>query len=135
MTDQQFAQLMSAISVIGKAAAPIAWDSYLVTSGQVQPTPPTAEETSADPGKYYKTAFDPMKGDITSSQVVELFDDPPRHPDAEGNISRPFVGGSYYQWAKADLPAFLRFYQHRNKYPLNLAKLHPEQRVLMGIAS
>jgi hypothetical protein len=134
MTTDEKLDLMIALQQNTIAAlGALKWGSGLVGGDTPKPVAPTPAETSANPGKYYKTDFDPMKGDISSPQVVELFDDPPRQADSEGTIVRPFVVGTYYQWAKADLPSFLRFYQHRNKFALNLNNLHPEQRALMGL--
>jgi hypothetical protein len=132
MTDQQFNAIMGAINALAKNTVPPAqWNSFLVGSGQSQPAAPTPAETADNPGKYYKTKWDTLEGAVPFA-VVECFDENVA-TDSEGNVTRKFVGGTLYQWAKADLPTFLRYYQFRYKNPLNLNNLHPEQRALMGL--
>lgn len=131
MTDQQFNTLLAAIAAIGETVAPAQWDNFLVTSGQVKPKAPTKAEVAANPGKYYKTEYDPITGPAPNIHVVLEFET--RKQDDEGNDLHNFIGGSLAAWARADLPAFLRWYKHSTGYDLNLDNLHPAQRALMGI--
>lgn len=131
MTPEQFKQLLDALGIIGKAVAPHQWDNFLVSSGQQQPVAPTEPEIAANPGKYYNTRWDILSGSVTSTQVIELFSPPA--DDGEGGKIWKFVAGTLYQWAKADLPGFMRYYEQRYKTPLDVNKLHPEQRALIGL--
>lgn len=130
MTPEQFQQLLNALGVIGKAVAPHQWDSFLVGSGQ-HAVAPAEPEVAANPGKYFNTQWDILNGSITSTQVIELFSPPA--DDGEGGKIWKFVSGTLYQWAKADLPGFMRYYEHRYKTPLDLTKLHPDQRSRIGL--
>lgn len=131
MTDQQYSNIMAALGVLVKGTAPAQWDNFLVASGQVQPIRPTKGETSANPGQYYKTADDPLAGPAPNIHVVLTFET--KKQDEEGNEIHPFIGGSLLAWARADLPAFLAWYRQNTGFDLNLSKLHPEQRALMGL--
>lgn len=131
MTEKQYNDLMAAIAAIGKTVASVEWNSYLVSSGQIQPAAPTEPEVAANPGKYYGTKWDILAGSVTSSQVVELFSPPT--DDGEGGKVWKFVSGTLYQWARADLQGFMLYYQHRYKTPLIISNLHPEQRAMIGL--
>lgn len=130
--EEKLDKLTDMLLALAKNSLPPAqWENFLVNSGQTQLKPPTPAEQANDPGKYYKTKFDTLDG-FVPFQVVELFDENVV-TDSEGNVTRKFVAGTLYQWAKADLPTFLSYYMHRYKNPLNLNKLHPEQRAAMGL--
>jgi len=101
----------------------------LVGDGKVHPDAPT--DAAENPGKYYGTAFDPLTGMVTSTQVIREFSPP--IDDGEGVPIWKFVGGTYYQWAKADLSGFMKFYKKTYGVPLVISRLHPEQRKLMGL--
>lgn len=131
MTQEQFNALMGAIGALAKHTIPPAeWDSFLVASGQHEAAP-TEPEVASNPGKYFNTKYDVMNGSVTSSQVIELFSPPAE--DGEGGKIWKFVAGTLYQWAKADLEGFKRYYEMRYKVPLNIDKLHPEQRRMIGL--
>lgn len=130
MTTEQFKQIMDALGVIGESVAPAQWANFLVASGS-HPVAPSETETASNPGKYFGTQWDVLNGSVTSSQVVELFSPPT--DDGEGGKQWKFVSGTLYQWAKADLPGFMRYYEQRYKVPLMIDSLHPEQKRRIGL--
>lgn len=96
-----------------------------------KPQPPGKDVTSANPGLFYGTNYDPLTGPAPNITVVLKYETPLK--DVDGYDVHRFIGGSKYAWAKADLPAFLAWYKDSEGFPLNLNALHPEQRSLMGI--
>lgn len=103
----------------------------LVGDGQKHPAPPTELEVASNPGEYFQTQYDIFKSTVTSQSVIDLFSPP--EDDGEGGVTRKFVGGNLYTWAKADLIGFSRYYAQRFKVPLDTLKLHPGQRALIGL--
>lgn len=130
MTTEEYSKLLAGLGVLVKAVAPLEWNNFLVATGQKYPLAPTAEETAKNPGKYYGTQWDTLLGVVPQS-VVEVF--LPPSEDSEGNKTYKFIGGTLYDWAKADLDSLLRYYEVRYKTPLNMLALHSEQRAKMGL--
>lgn len=130
MTSEEYSKIMAGLGVLVKALAPTQWDSFLVATGQGYPTAPTAAEVAQNPGKFYGTRYDSLAGYVPQN-VVEVFLPPTE--DAEGNKIHKFVGGTLYEWAKADLESFLRYYEVRHRFPLNTLALNAEQRAKMGL--
>ena len=107
----------------------------LVGNDLPKPPRPTKKETAENPGAYYKTADDPLAGFAPVVDVIDLFSDKRYDVELGRDVSiSGFVGGTLYEWATRDLQAFLAWFQMVHEgTPLNLSKLHPEQRFKMGI--
>lgn len=129
MTDVQFSMIMGALNRIEQKVDSVSWNNPLVGDNQQRPPAPT--EIASNPGKYYGTNYDIFRGDVTSQQVIDLFSPP--EDDGDGGVRRKFVGGTLYAWLKADPIGFARYYEQRFKVPLDIDKLHPEQRRLVGL--
>ena len=96
----------------------------LVADNQPHDPAPTKAETAFNPGKYYGTQFDPLNSVIshTSSVVIERFQ------------TRPgFVGGKVTDWFRFDAAAMMAWFANQHGAPLNLANLHPMQKIAMGL--
>lgn len=130
MTSEECSKIMAGLGVIVKAVAPMQWDNFLVATGQAYATAPTTAEVANNPGKFYGTRWDILQGTVPGA-VVDVFLVP--EEDAEGNKIHKFVGGTLYDWAKADLGSFLEYFRTRYKVELNMAALHPEQKAKMGL--
>lgn len=107
----------------------------LVGNDLPKPPRPTKKETAENPGAYYGTEDDPMAGYAPVPDVIDLFCAKRYDPELGRDVSiSGFVGGTLYEWAARDLSAFLAWFQMVHEgTPLNLSKLHPEQRFKMGI--
>lgn len=104
-------------------------DNGLVGDGKQRPPAPT--DAPQNPGKYYGTQYDPLAGYESSSVVIAQFSPP--IDNGEGGKIWKFVSGYLYDWARADLAGFMKYYEYRYGTPLVIARLHPEQRKLMGL--
>lgn len=130
MTQEQFDEIKGMLTAIANAVQ-AKWESGLVGTGQPQSPAPEPKEVAADPGKYYGTAADILSGYVTAQGTIDMFSPP--IGDGEGGVIRKFVGGTMYDWARADLSGFLAYFRSRYGASLNLAKLHPDQRSRIGL--
>lgn len=128
MTAQEEAKFLRQVDEI-HAIVTKKMDNGLVGDGQQRPLAPTY--AAQNPGEFYQTQYDPLAGYESSSVVIAQFSPP--IDDGEGGKIWKFVSGYLYDWARADLAGFMKYYEHRYGTPLVLSKLHPDQRKLIGI--
>lgn len=132
--DQKLDLLIKQNEMILQFVTPKVMSGSLVGSLQAQPEPPDAAETSANPGKYFLTPFDPMKGYAPVTDVIDLFSEKRYDAELGHDVSiSGFVGGTLYEWARRDMKAFLSWYQFTRGHRLNLDGLTTTQKAMIGI--